>query len=197
MDRLVKEVPHCEVQAYESVQGTALEGLFATYFGHESKGVLYSVTLHDMTAGMARPCVMDIKMGKRTFLESEVKAGKLRPDLAAKMVKLDPTALTEAEVAEGVTKLRYMQFREVRALLTSLHSSHCNFTCRDIRYIRYIRYTRYIRYIRYIRFNRYIALQLHLSWDLSCALSPEARPTAPPPLLASAYRPAARADCRA
>ena len=113
MDRLVKEVPYCEVAAYASVQGTPLEGLFATYYGHESKGALYSVTLHDMTSGMARPCVMDIKMGKRTFLESEVKTTKKRPDLAAKMIKLDPAALTEVEVVEGVTKLRYMQFREV------------------------------------------------------------------------------------
>ena len=55
---------------------------------------------------------MDIKMGRRTFLESEVTNTKRREDLAAKMAKLDPAALTEEERTLGVTKLQYMQYRE-------------------------------------------------------------------------------------
>jgi|EP00966_Prymnesium_polylepis_P140296 hypothetical protein len=84
-DCLTKEVPHCEVLAYESVQGTPLQGFFAEYVKHEKLGALYTVTLRDMTAGMARPCVMDIKMGKRTFLESEVRKQELRTNLAKKV----------------------------------------------------------------------------------------------------------------
>ena len=56
---------------------------------------------------------MDIKMGMRTFLESEINNSKLRADLYQKMVKIDPKEPTEAENAAGaITKLRYMQFRE-------------------------------------------------------------------------------------
>ena len=112
---LRKEVPRCEMAAYASVQGTELEELFAEYGGHEELGALFSIKLRDMTAGMVRPCVMDIKMGKRTFLESEVKNTKLRPDLAVKMAKIDRGAVTEEELHEGITKLRYMQFREARS----------------------------------------------------------------------------------
>lgn len=114
-DCLTKEVPKCEMHAYESVQGTPLEDLFAGYAGHEARGPLYYVRLRDMTHGMARPCVMDIKMGKRTFLESEVKNGERRLDLVKKMQKLDAAALTQEEATAGITKLRYMQFREQRS----------------------------------------------------------------------------------
>lgn len=56
---------------------------------------------------------MDIKIGTRTFLESEVTNTAKREDLYRKMVELAPDEPTEEERAEGrVTKLRYMQFRE-------------------------------------------------------------------------------------
>lgn len=60
-------------------------------------------------------------MGTRTFLESEVKKTTARPDLYQKMVAIDPNAPTAEEHAiKAVTKLRYMQFRE----LQSSSSSH-------------------------------------------------------------------------
>ena len=43
-----------------------------------------------------------------------------RLDLVEKMIKLDPHALTEQERAEGVTKMRYMQFRELKSSSASL-----------------------------------------------------------------------------
>jgi 1D-myo-inositol-triphosphate 3-kinase len=56
---------------------------------------------------------MDLKIGKRTFLESEVSNLKEREDLYLKMVKIDPKAPTPTEhKTKTVTKLRYMQFRE-------------------------------------------------------------------------------------
>lgn len=59
------------------------------------------------------PYVIDIKMGTRTFLESEVSKSSARPDLYQKMVAIDPDAPTpEEHQAKAVTKLRYMQFRE-------------------------------------------------------------------------------------
>ena len=59
------------------------------------------------------PCVMDIKMGTRTFLEKEVSSPSIRSDLYEKMVKIDANAPSEEEnEAKSVTKLRYMTFRE-------------------------------------------------------------------------------------
>lgn len=59
------------------------------------------------------PYVMDIKMGTRTFLESEVQKSTARPDLYQKMIAIDPSAPTaEEHQTKAVTKLRYMQFRE-------------------------------------------------------------------------------------
>lgn len=56
---------------------------------------------------------MDIKMGTRTFLESEVSKTTARPDLYQKMIAVDPDGATQLEHEQrAVTKLRYMQFRE-------------------------------------------------------------------------------------
>ena len=102
------------------------------------------VELGDLTAAFGEcPCVMDIKVGVRTFLEDEVSNPKVREDLLKKMDKLDGTAATAEEREKvrrgrgpshwtllapphrgltgcrpraasqgGITKLRYMQFRE-------------------------------------------------------------------------------------
>lgn len=65
--------------------------------------------------------MIDIKMGTRTFLESEVKKKAAREDLYQKMIAIDPKAPTKEEhELKAVTKLRYMQFRE----LQSSSSSH-------------------------------------------------------------------------
>lgn len=71
------------------------------------------IELQDLLKGFKDPCVMDIKMGCRTFLESEVGNKTLRPDLYQKMIKVDPSAPTEEEHKQkAITKLRYMLFRE-------------------------------------------------------------------------------------
>ena len=53
-------------------------------------------------------------MGSRTFQEKEADNPKRRLDLKDKMLKHEdrPSALTPEELEIGVTKLRYMQFRE-------------------------------------------------------------------------------------
>lgn len=48
----------------------------------------------------------------RTFLEQDVNANKLRPDLLQKMAAVDPSEPTAQEREHGITKMRYMQFRE-------------------------------------------------------------------------------------
>ncbi|KAJ9598632.1 hypothetical protein L9F63_010686, partial [Diploptera punctata] len=71
------------------------------------------IELQDLLHGFTDPHVMDIKMGTRTFLESEVQKTTARTDLYLKMVAVDPLAPTpEEHQNKAVTKLRYMQFRE-------------------------------------------------------------------------------------
>ncbi|TDG45330.1 hypothetical protein AWZ03_008231 [Drosophila navojoa] len=109
-----------EVLAYQQIsQEPKTSQIVPAYFGlRELQGQHY-IELQDLLAGFKDPCVMDIKLGSRTFLESEVSNQTLRPDLYQKMIAVDASAPTPAEhEAQAVTKLRYMLFRE------SLSSSH-------------------------------------------------------------------------
>lgn len=55
-------------------------------------------------------------MGTRTFLESEVQKSTARTDLYQKMIAIDPhTPNKEEHRNKAVTKLRYMQFRELQS----------------------------------------------------------------------------------
>ncbi|XP_072393091.1 inositol-trisphosphate 3-kinase homolog isoform X3 [Diabrotica undecimpunctata] len=74
------------------------------------------IELQDLLHGFQDPYVVDIKMGTRTFLESEVQKVIARADLYQKMIAIDPHAPTpEEHQAKAVTKLRYMQFRELQS----------------------------------------------------------------------------------
>lgn len=79
----------------------------------ESNGENY-LELQDLLQGFKDPAVMDIKMGRRTFLESDVISNtKLRNDLYKKMIAVAPNEPTaEEHQHQAVTKLRYMLFRE-------------------------------------------------------------------------------------
>jgi hypothetical protein len=67
------------------------------------------IEMEDLTHSVIRPCLMDIKMGQRTFVEAEASATSLRSDLLDKMLKVDSTAATaEERKAGGITKMRYL-----------------------------------------------------------------------------------------
>lgn len=73
--------------------------------------------LQDLLAGYQNPCVMDIKVGIRTYLEDELAKAKekckLRKDMYEKMIHVDPNEPTEEEhLQKAVTKPRYMIWRE-------------------------------------------------------------------------------------
>ena len=73
--------------------------------------------LQDLLSDFNQPCVMDCKVGVRTYLEEELSKAKekpkLRKDMYEKMIQIDPIAPTEDEHrAKGVTKPRYMVWRE-------------------------------------------------------------------------------------
>lgn len=83
------------------------------FFGiQESNGETY-LELQDLLHGFKDPAIMDIKMGRRTFLESEVTNIKIRNDLYKKMIAVAPDEPTlEEHHQQAITKLRYMLFRE-------------------------------------------------------------------------------------
>jgi len=76
------------------------------------------IELEDLLSSFnSSPCIMDCKIGIRTYLEEELAKArekpKLRKDMYEKMVAVDPNAPTEEEHRlKGVTKPRYMVWRE-------------------------------------------------------------------------------------
>ncbi|KAM3721550.1 Inositol-trisphosphate 3-kinase [Dirofilaria immitis] len=79
------------------------------------------IEIEDLTSLFDDPAIMDIKMGTRTFSESEVNSTIVRNDLYEKMVSLDPYEPTEEEhFAKAITKARYMQFRENKSSSATL-----------------------------------------------------------------------------
>ncbi|CAG5102081.1 Oidioi.mRNA.OKI2018_I69.chr1.g135.t2.cds [Oikopleura dioica] len=84
----------------------------AEFYGiREISGSKY-LELENLTEDCQSPSVMDIKLGKKTFIH-DPKNNAERADLFSKMQKLDPTSLTPEELSSGtVTKSRYLQFRD-------------------------------------------------------------------------------------
>lgn len=73
--------------------------------------------LEDLLSDFDQPCVMDCKIGVRTYLEEELSKArekpKLRKDMYEKMIQIDKKAPNDEEHrAKGVTKPRYMIWRE-------------------------------------------------------------------------------------
>lgn len=111
-----------EASAYRSImQDPALKGFTPKFYKEiEYKNESF-IEIEDLTTQFESPAIMDIKVGTRTFVESEVKNLALRPDLYKKMVAQNPDEPTEEEhSAKAVTKLRYMQFRENESSSASL-----------------------------------------------------------------------------
>lgn len=81
--------------------------------------------LQDLLSDFNQPCVMDCKIGVRTYLEEELSKAKekpkLRKDMYEKMIQIDPNAPSEDEhKAKGVTKPRYMVWRETISSTSTL-----------------------------------------------------------------------------
>lgn len=118
--RLSKE--NCESKAYLQLMEDRFLVNFVPKFYRvvENNGDTF-IELEDLLENFDNPSIMDVKMGTRTFLESEVTNPVLRKDLYEKMVAMDenePSA--EEHQQKAITKLRYMQFRERESSTSSL-----------------------------------------------------------------------------
>uniref|UniRef100_A0A665XEZ7 Kinase n=1 Tax=Echeneis naucrates TaxID=173247 RepID=A0A665XEZ7_ECHNA len=95
------------------------------YHGKVTRGEHCYICLEDLLSGLRKPVIMDCKMGIRTYQEEElVKArtkATLRSDMYQKMLKIEPMALSAEEHAQrGVTKLRYLQWRDANSSTSTL-----------------------------------------------------------------------------
>ncbi|KRY38172.1 Inositol-trisphosphate 3-kinase A [Trichinella spiralis] len=102
-----------ESNAYIKLMNDPLSNFVAKFYREvEYKGDLF-IEIEDLTRHFNSPAIMDVKIGTRTFLESEVNNPAKRADLYKKMIAIDGNEPTEEEHADkAITKLRYMQFRE-------------------------------------------------------------------------------------
>jgi len=77
--------------------------------------------LSNVLAGFMQPFVMDVKVGVRSYAESECKNTKPRKDLFQRLFKMDPGELTpEEREAESITKFRWMAYRDAKSSSASL-----------------------------------------------------------------------------
>ncbi|XP_050419390.1 inositol-trisphosphate 3-kinase homolog [Patella vulgata] len=118
--RISKE--NYEMKAYQALmESPATRDIIPEFFCEVEHNGEYFIEIEDLLYHFKDPNIMDIKMGKRTFLESEVRNPALRKDLYEKMVSVDCMAPTDEERKQkAITKLRYMQFREEESSTSSL-----------------------------------------------------------------------------
>lgn len=115
--RILKKHCESEQRCLDRLMNDVLRPYVPAYHGDIVKdGERYN-QMEDLLADFDSPCVMDCKMGVRTYLEEELtkarKKPSLRKDMYQKMIEVDPEAPTEEENTQhAVTKPRYMQWRE-------------------------------------------------------------------------------------
>jgi 1D-myo-inositol-triphosphate 3-kinase len=116
---ILKKLCPEEELCFQVLMKDVLRPYVPEYKGHvtcEDGDSMY-LQLQDLLGDFTSPCVMDCKIGVRTYLEEELAKAKekpkLRKDMYEKMIQIDPNAPTEEEHRlKGVTKPRYMVWRE-------------------------------------------------------------------------------------
>uniref|UniRef100_A0A336MNH2 Kinase n=1 Tax=Culicoides sonorensis TaxID=179676 RepID=A0A336MNH2_CULSO len=111
----IKNLNDPELIAYQKMsQDPNAQKVAPKFYGvHNMNNEGIVIELENLLNGFNDPYIMDIKMGCRTFVESEVSNMSLRKDLYEKMKSIEPSTLKiEDHELQAVTKLRYMQFRE-------------------------------------------------------------------------------------
>ncbi|XP_018087712.1 inositol-trisphosphate 3-kinase A isoform X2 [Xenopus laevis] len=122
---ILKRYSENEKNAFELVMKDSLGHCVPAFHGVVERDGESYIQLDDLLNSFDEPCVMDCKMGIRTYLEEElIKARgkpKLRKDMYKKMIEVDPLAPTDEENSQqAVTKPRYMQWRETISSTSTL-----------------------------------------------------------------------------
>ncbi|KAM4770844.1 inositol-trisphosphate 3-kinase B [Rhinophrynus dorsalis] len=123
--KILKKHCDCEQRCLSQLMSDVLRPYVPAYHGDVLKdGERYN-QMDDLLSEFDSPCVMDCKMGVRTYLEEELtkarKKPSLRKDMYLKMIEVDPEAPTEEEKEQrAVTKPRYMTWRETISSTSTL-----------------------------------------------------------------------------
>lgn len=122
---ILKKFSDFEMQCFEKLKDDVLISFVPEYYGVVEKDGESFLHMTDLLATFDLPNVMDCKMGVRTYLEMELVRARERPkpreDLYQKMVEVDGDGPSAEEHAQrGVTKPRYMQWRETMSSTNSL-----------------------------------------------------------------------------
>ncbi|XP_021259356.1 inositol-trisphosphate 3-kinase A isoform X2 [Numida meleagris] len=115
--KILKRFSENEKECFERLMKDPLRSCVPCFHGVVERDGESYIQLDDLLTDFEGPCVMDCKMGIRTYLEEELTKArekpKLRKDMYKKMIEVDPLAPTAEENAQhAVTKPRYMQWRE-------------------------------------------------------------------------------------
>ncbi|XP_041981147.1 inositol-trisphosphate 3-kinase A isoform X1 [Aricia agestis] len=123
---ILKKLSPQEEKCFQLLMKDVLRPFVPEYKGQVTcdDGETY-LQLQDLLSDFDCPCVMDCKIGVRTYLEEELAKAKektkLRKDMYEKMIQIDPKAPTEEEHrSKGVTKPRYMIWRETISSTSTL-----------------------------------------------------------------------------
>ncbi|XP_037756373.1 inositol-trisphosphate 3-kinase A isoform X2 [Chelonia mydas] len=114
---ILKRFSDNEKECFELLMKDSLRSCVPAFHGVVERDGEKYIQLDDLLTDFEGPCVMDCKMGIRTYLEEELTKArekpKLRKDMYKKMIEVDPLAPTaEENTQHAVTKPRYMQWRE-------------------------------------------------------------------------------------
>ncbi|KAF1374833.1 hypothetical protein PFLUV_G00233180 [Perca fluviatilis] len=137
---ILKKFSENEMQCFEKLRDDTLLPFVPGYHGTVEKDGESFLHMTDLLVNFDLPNVMDCKMGVRTYLEEELVRARERPkpreDLYKKMVEVDSEGPTPQEHSQqGVTKPRYMQWRETMSSTNTLGFriegiKKCDGTCR-------------------------------------------------------------------
>ncbi|XP_034400152.1 inositol-trisphosphate 3-kinase B [Cyclopterus lumpus] len=122
---VLKLYSEVEAKCLDCLMRDPLRPFVPQYHGLVTKGDHGYIRLEDLLSGLRKPVIMDCKMGVRTYQEGElIKArtkATLRSDMYQKMVEIDPSAPSAEEHEQrGVTKCRYLQWRDTNSSTSTL-----------------------------------------------------------------------------
>uniref|UniRef100_H3A2V6 Kinase n=1 Tax=Latimeria chalumnae TaxID=7897 RepID=H3A2V6_LATCH len=123
--KILKKYCESEKVCFELLMKDSLHLCVPGYYGVVERDGERYIQLDDLLADLEEPCVMDCKMGIRTYLEEELIKAREKPkprnDLYRKMIEVDSQAPTAKEHTEqAVNKPRYMQWRETLSSTATL-----------------------------------------------------------------------------
>jgi 1D-myo-inositol-triphosphate 3-kinase len=121
---LLKPFDETELEVYTAfaqVPDDEIHEFIPRFHGIVQSSAKTFISMSNLLDNFDNPVVMDIKLGTRTFLESELTKSDLRPDLYERMASEYAGELSgEEQAAKAITKYRWMSVRDSKTTTKSL-----------------------------------------------------------------------------